>query len=149
MRIWSGGSPVAVSRPLHTAEAQKPRRLAAQSPFRRQAPRPITAPMPDAAPPDTLPSPTPAATAQAPSAGPEVLDLIGLRCPLPALKTRKALSRLPPGARLEVRCTDPLAAIDLPNLARETGDGIEALGPSHENGLTVLRFRFQRGGEAA
>jgi tRNA 2-thiouridine synthesizing protein A len=52
------------------------------------------------------------------------LDLIGLNCPLPALKTRKALSRLTPGDLLEVHCTDPLAAIDIPNLIRETGDRI-------------------------
>ena len=53
------------------------------------------------------------------------LDLAGLKCPLPALKTRKALKTLPPGDRLEVLCTDPLAVIDIPNLIRETGDRIE------------------------
>ena len=35
------------------------------------------------------------------------LDLRGLRCPLPALKTRKALTRLAAGDRLVVECTDP------------------------------------------
>jgi tRNA 2-thiouridine synthesizing protein A len=34
-----------------------------------------------------------------------ILDLSGLKCPLPALKTRKALKSLAPGDRLEVRCT--------------------------------------------
>lgn len=53
------------------------------------------------------------------------LDLMGLNCPLPALKTRKALERLRPGDLLQVRCTDPLAAIDIPNLIRETGDRLE------------------------
>ncbi|CCD88695.1 conserved protein of unknown function [Bradyrhizobium sp. ORS 285] len=53
------------------------------------------------------------------------LDLTGLKCPLPALKTRKALQSLRPGERLEVCCTDPLAAIDIPNLIRETGDRVE------------------------
>ncbi|HET6493396.1 MAG TPA: sulfurtransferase TusA family protein [Burkholderiales bacterium] len=53
------------------------------------------------------------------------LDLTGLKCPLPALKTRKALGRIRPGDRIEVYCTDPLAAIDIPNLVRETGDRIE------------------------
>ena len=47
------------------------------------------------------------------------LDLAGLKCPLPALKT------LPPGDRLEVLCTDPLSVIDIPNLIRETGDRVE------------------------
>ena len=49
------------------------------------------------------------------------LDLRGLKCPLPALKTRAALRRLPPGTVLQVETTDPLAAIDVPNAAREAG----------------------------
>ena len=53
------------------------------------------------------------------------LDLAGLKCPLPALKTRKALKALAAGDRLEVLCTDPLSVIDIPNLIRETGDKVE------------------------
>jgi tRNA 2-thiouridine synthesizing protein A len=53
------------------------------------------------------------------------LDLTGLKCPLPALKTRKALKSLEPGDLLEVHCTDPLSVIDIPNLIRETGDKVE------------------------
>ncbi len=53
------------------------------------------------------------------------LDLSGLKCPLPALKTRKALKTVPPGDFLEVHCTDPLSVIDIPNLIRETGDRVE------------------------
>ena len=53
------------------------------------------------------------------------LDLTGLKCPLPALKTRKALKPLQPGDQLEVYCTDPLSVIDIPNLIRETGDTVE------------------------
>lgn len=53
------------------------------------------------------------------------LDLTGLKCPLPALKTRKALKSLNPGDRLEVHCTDPLSVIDIPALIRETGDSVE------------------------
>lgn len=51
-----------------------------------------------------------------------VLNLRGLKCPLPALKTRKALTRINAGDRLVVECTDPLAGVDIPNLLRETGD---------------------------
>ena len=54
-----------------------------------------------------------------------ILDLTGLKCPLPALKTRKALKPLKPGDRLEVHCTDPLSVIDIPNLIGETGDKVE------------------------
>ena len=53
------------------------------------------------------------------------LDLTGLKCPLPALKTRKALKSVPSGDFLEVHCTDPLSVIDIPNLIRETGDKVE------------------------
>lgn len=49
------------------------------------------------------------------------LDLRGLKCPLPALKTGAALRRLASPGRLLVAATDPLAAIDIPNAAREVG----------------------------
>ncbi|WP_298109478.1 sulfurtransferase TusA family protein [Bradyrhizobium sp.] len=53
------------------------------------------------------------------------IDLTGLKCPLPALRTAKALKRLSPGEVLEVHCTDPLAVIDIPSLVRQTGDRVE------------------------
>lgn len=53
------------------------------------------------------------------------LDLAGLKCPLPALRTRKALGQLPAGARLVVICTDPMAVIDIPHVAQETGAVLE------------------------
>lgn len=53
-----------------------------------------------------------------------MLDLKGLKCPLPALKTRKALTRIAAGDQLVVVCTDPMAAIDIPHLLRETGDAL-------------------------
>ncbi len=53
------------------------------------------------------------------------INLRGLKCPLPALRTRKALSRLASADILTVECTDPLAEIDIPNLVRETGDHLE------------------------
>jgi tRNA 2-thiouridine synthesizing protein A len=68
-----------------------------------------------------------------------VLNLRGLRCPLPALKTRKALRSLAAGDRLVVECTDPLSAIDIPNLLRETGDVLE--GDARETGVFVFRIR--------
>jgi tRNA 2-thiouridine synthesizing protein A len=68
------------------------------------------------------------------------IDLRGLKCPLPALRTRKALSRLEPGAALVVECTDPLAEIDIPNLVRETGDTLEGKTRYHD----VLVFRIRK-----
>jgi tRNA 2-thiouridine synthesizing protein A len=68
------------------------------------------------------------------------LNLRGLKCPLPALKARKALTRLAPGDLLLVECTDPLAAIDIPNLLRETGDALEARAQDGD----VLSFRIRK-----
>jgi tRNA 2-thiouridine synthesizing protein A len=73
-----------------------------------------------------------------------VIDLRGLKCPLPALRTRKALSRLAPGAMLVVECTDPLAEIDIPNLVRETGDALE--GTARRDDVLVFRIRKRGGG---
>lgn len=56
---------------------------------------------------------------------PTKLDLTGLKCPLPALMTAKALKTLSPGEVLEVHCTDPLSVIDIPSLVRQTGDKVE------------------------
>jgi tRNA 2-thiouridine synthesizing protein A len=67
------------------------------------------------------------------------LDLRGLRCPLPALKTRKALTRIAAGDRLVIECTDPLSTIDIPNLLRETGDILEE--NTNSPGLFVFRIR--------
>ncbi|HET6839481.1 MAG TPA: sulfurtransferase TusA family protein [Bradyrhizobium sp.] len=68
------------------------------------------------------------------------LDLAGLKCPLPALKTRKALKPLSPGDVLEVHCTDPLSVIDIPNLIRETGDKVEI----SERGDERIVFRIEK-----
>lgn len=57
--------------------------------------------------------------------GSTLLDLRGLNCPLPALRTGKALRRLNDGDLLIVQCTDPLASTDIPHLVRETGDALE------------------------
>jgi tRNA 2-thiouridine synthesizing protein A len=68
-----------------------------------------------------------------------MLNLRGLKCPLPALKTRKALTRLATGDELVVECTDPLAGIDIPNLLRETGDTL--LDTAKRPDLIVFRIR--------
>ena len=71
------------------------------------------------------------------------LDLRGLRCPLPALKTRKALKRAALGDRLEVTCTDPLAAIDIPNLVNATGDFIERAENQGDAIVFVIQKRME------
>jgi tRNA 2-thiouridine synthesizing protein A len=68
------------------------------------------------------------------------VSLRGLKCPLPVLKTRKLLSKMTAGDVLVIECTDPLAAIDIPNLMRETGDTVVA---SPRNGR-VLAFQIKK-----
>ncbi len=67
------------------------------------------------------------------------LNLRGLKCPLPALKARKALTRVAPGDVLVLECTDPLASIDIPNLLRETGDALEE--SRQDDGVLIFRVR--------
>jgi tRNA 2-thiouridine synthesizing protein A len=49
------------------------------------------------------------------------LDLRGLKCPYPVLKTENRLSTVPVGALIEVETTDPLSAIDIPHFCNENG----------------------------
>ncbi len=69
----------------------------------------------------------------------KTINLRGLKCPLPALRAKKALSGLPADAILIVECTDPLAAIDIPNLLRQTGDVLEST--SREQDVMTFRIR--------
>ena len=68
------------------------------------------------------------------------VSMRGLKCPLPALKTRKLLARMTAGDVLTIECTDPLTSIDIPNLLRETGDRLE---DSTRKGK-VLTFRIRK-----
>lgn len=70
------------------------------------------------------------------------LDLRGLKCPLPVLRTQKRLNALAPGARIIVECTDPLTVIDIPHMLRERGDMLEA--KREHDGIFI--FEIRRGG---
>jgi tRNA 2-thiouridine synthesizing protein A len=50
-----------------------------------------------------------------------LLDARGLICPLPILKARKALKKVPVGATLRVLATDPGADEDFAAFCRTTG----------------------------
>jgi tRNA 2-thiouridine synthesizing protein A len=69
----------------------------------------------------------------------KLLDLRGLKCPLPVLRTRKALIWCAPGDIVIVHCTDPLAVIDIPTLLEQTGDVIEEARSGE--GVTTFRIR--------
>ncbi len=70
----------------------------------------------------------------------KTLNLRGLKCPLPALRTKKALRGMAAGDLLIIECTDPLTVIDIPNLLRETGDKLE----SKSDADGVLSFQIRK-----
>ena len=55
-----------------------------------------------------------------------LLDARGMNCPLPILKTRKALKGLPTGQTLKVMTTDPGAIQDIASFCKTTGDELTA-----------------------
>lgn len=71
----------------------------------------------------------------------EPLDLKGLKCPLPALMTRRALARLRPGGTLEVIADDPLAAVDIPHMCHHEGHDVLS---TTRDGVTT-HFTLRRG----
>lgn len=79
------------------------------------------------------------------AADPDVtsLDAVGLKCPLPVLKARKALTGLAPGAVLEVLASDPGAAEDFAAFCRATGHRL--IGQSAAAG--VQRFLIRKAAE--
>ena len=50
----------------------------------------------------------------------EFLDTKGLACPLPVLKTRRALRNMPSGKILTVEATDPASVIDFTHFCNTT-----------------------------
>jgi tRNA 2-thiouridine synthesizing protein A len=70
---------------------------------------------------------------------PETIDARGLKCPLPVLKMEKRLAAVPPGARLVVLATDPMAKIDIPLYCRQHGHDCTVLTEDD-----VLRFVIVR-----
>jgi tRNA 2-thiouridine synthesizing protein A len=71
-----------------------------------------------------------------------VIDLRGLRCPLPVLRAKKALRALPAGATLVLECTDPMTVIDIPNFVSQSGHVLEG----HEKRDALFIFRVQKVG---
>jgi tRNA 2-thiouridine synthesizing protein A len=69
----------------------------------------------------------------------KVLDLRGLRCPLPVLRAKKALRELPAGATVVLECTDPLTAIDIPHFVNQTDHVL--LDQEQREALYIFRIR--------
>lgn len=71
-----------------------------------------------------------------------VLDCSGLLCPLPVIRTSKAIKEIALGQILKVIATDPGAPADREAWARQTGN--ELIDAHEENGKYVFFFRRLR-----
>ncbi len=67
------------------------------------------------------------------------LDARGLNCPLPILKTKKALSEMTSGEVLRVMATDPGSKRDFQAFARQTGNNL--VSQSEENNEFIFFMR--------
>jgi tRNA 2-thiouridine synthesizing protein A len=68
-----------------------------------------------------------------------LLDLRGLKCPLPALLTRRRLAAAAPGTVLVVVADDPMAAIDVPHMC--AGEGFDVLRIERQGDVARLTLK--------
>lgn len=71
----------------------------------------------------------------------QVLDCRGLSCPMPLLKTKKAIGAMKSGQILEVQSSDPGTRNDLPSFAKKAGH--EYLGDKDEQGFTRFYLKVK------
>ncbi|MDH6155349.1 tRNA 2-thiouridine synthesizing protein A [Polynucleobacter sphagniphilus] len=64
------------------------------------------------------------------------VDAIGMNCPLPILRTKKALATMQTGEVLKVKATDAGAAHDFPAFAKQTGN--ELLATTQEGNVLIF-----------
>ncbi len=69
-----------------------------------------------------------------------VLDTKGMNCPIPVLKTKKAIDGIQSGQVIEVIATDPGSKSDIPALLKRLG---HELIQTKENG-TVIEFFIRK-----
>ncbi|WP_300087278.1 sulfurtransferase TusA family protein [uncultured Nitrosomonas sp.] len=69
------------------------------------------------------------------------LDVRGLLCPLPILRTKKSLSEMARGEILKIQATDPGAVIDFRVFADQTGHELLSSSESRGEFLFYLKKR--------
>lgn len=67
------------------------------------------------------------------------LDALGLKCPMPVLKTKKLIKKMNSGEILEVLADDQGAKTDIPALLNKTNCSLDEL--KEENGLLTFIIR--------
>ncbi|KAA0546612.1 sulfurtransferase TusA family protein [Bacillus sp. BGMRC 2118] len=71
----------------------------------------------------------------------KILDAKGLACPMPIVKTKKAMNELESGQVLEIHATDKGAKNDLSAWAKSSGHDLV----KHEEANEVLKFWIKKG----
>ena len=69
----------------------------------------------------------------------EVLDVRGLRCPLPVLRANKVMKSLAPGATLTVLATDAAAPKDFESFCETTGHALVDSRSDGDDFVLVIR----------
>lgn len=69
----------------------------------------------------------------------EMLDVKGLNCPLPVLRTKKAMKAVPKGDVLTVEATDPNTMRDIAALCDASGFAL--LSSEEKDGVFVFRIQ--------
>ncbi|HFD78797.1 MAG TPA: sulfurtransferase TusA family protein [Gammaproteobacteria bacterium] len=67
------------------------------------------------------------------------VDASGLNCPLPILRTRKAIKDMQAGEVLEVVSTDPGSVKDMASFCEQTGNTLLASNESGERYVFLIR----------
>jgi len=66
------------------------------------------------------------------------LDLTGLKCPLPVLKTRRQIGQMAAGSVLEVKVDDPAAPLDFDHFCHTGGHRL--IESTENNGVFMMRI---------
>jgi len=68
----------------------------------------------------------------------ERLDARGMNCPLPILKTRKALNQINTGEILEVTASDPGSVKDMASFCDQTGNRLVASNEAEDSYVFLI-----------
>ena len=69
----------------------------------------------------------------------QILDCVGLYCPMPVIRTKQEMDKLAVGETLEVLADDPAAEEDLKAWAKRTGQKILEMGKTDEGTRFLIK----------
>lgn len=68
----------------------------------------------------------------------DVIDLCGLQCPMPVLRTKKMLAKMQPRSVLVVRTDDPHAVADIAQFIEQSGHILKSQQPDSDNAAVTV-----------